>query len=171
MTTKHPPDLKRTQQLKARHMFRCLCQILLFLCCFASFLPCSSVLASSAEASHSYTVTNNVFFLESGVQVIGYVPEEMTTETEGLLHSDALETYAWAGYDEAYRRREPLNEVVLPSSLKIIGECAFVEIHADRLRWPVQVTRVMDRALLDSYLEEITFHAGVTEFSQYSFCG
>ena len=146
------------------------CAWLTAACCLV--MLCGSFpAAAAAEISHGYTVTNNVFFLESGVQVIGYVPEEMAAETEGLLRSDALETYAWAGYDEAYHRREPLNEVVLPSSLQVIGECAFVEIHADRLRWPEQINRVMDRALLDSYLEEITFHAGVTEYSQYSFCG
>ncbi|MBO5501200.1 MAG: leucine-rich repeat domain-containing protein, partial [Clostridia bacterium] len=171
MTTKQPSKRQTVQPPAAHSLAKHLCAAVLFLCCLAGSLQVSPALATSQEVSHSYTVINNVFFLESGVQAIGYVREEMAAETEGLLFSDALEIYAWAGYDDYYRHREPLNEVVLPSSLRLIGSSAFMDIHAGRLRWPEQITRIMDYALTESYLEEIIFHAGVTEFSQYSFCG
>jgi len=148
--------------------YRRLLAAMLLVC---SLLGCM-VPGAGAEAFRSdYSIENGNFILPEGVQVIGYIPEDLDAQVEGLVYSDAIQSFGEVQtYDTYPSLRTPIEEIVLPKSLLYIGEFTFCTMTADRLRWPEQVTRVMDRALVDSRISEITFHAGVTEYSKYSFC-
>ena len=147
--------------------------VLLAVCCLLSGIAGGAASRAAAEAGiPAYRLEDGVLYLSEGIQVIGYVPEELLEQIPGLIVSNALQDY---GYEQMYElpaaSRDRTEEIVLPESLLFIGEGAFFGVYADRLRWPEKVTQVMDLALDDSGLGEIIFHAGVTEYSRDSFYG
>lgn len=149
--------------------YRRLLAVMLLVC---TLLGCIVPGAGAEAYGTDYTIENGNLILPEGVQVTGYLPEDMEAEVEGLVHSDAIQHFGdMQTYETHPTLRTHIGEIVLPKSLLYIGEYSFYNMTADRLRWPEQVTRVTDRALVDSRILEITFHAGVTEYSKYSFCG
>lgn len=124
--------------------------------------------AAAEEGKPLYRLEDGVLYLNEGIQVIGYVPEELLEQTPGLNVDDMLADY---GYVQLYELPQESREIVLPESLLFIGEGALYNVFADRLRWPEKITQVMDLALEGSGVGEIVFHAGVTEYGRDSFYG
>lgn len=143
--------------------------VLLAVCCLLSGIAGGTASRAAAEAGDpGYRIEDGRIWLNEGVQVIGYVPEELLEQTPGLTVSNALYDY---GYLHMYELPQEFQEIVLPDSLLFIGEGAFYNVFADRIRWPEKVTQVMDLVLDGSGVGEIIFHAGVTEYGKNSFCG
>ncbi|MBR4067029.1 MAG: leucine-rich repeat protein [Clostridia bacterium] len=142
---------------------RFLAMVLTFVC-LAALLPA----AAEAPENPGYRLEDGVLYINEGAQALGYVPDEI--DLGGLVHSFAIDNYLNDSWDMPYDMRE-LREVVLPESLVYLGESVFYGITAERFAVPGGITHIGDRTFVESYVRYIHFHAGVTGYSRYSFCG
>lgn len=142
---------------------------LLAVCCFVSGIACAAAAGEAAEPG--YRVENNILYIDEGIQVLGYLPDDMLAQTEGMVSCPGLYRYTeqyWAVPTESI---PVLDRVVLPESLVHLGEGAFYGVRTKSLSLPRSITTIRSRSFADLYAAQVHLHAGVTEWDNYSFTG